>query len=389
MDAAEAAFPRDVDPSRVGDLVPPGHLDSFGESGKGQARSIGARGFVWPETFPTLKAGQRDAQKILAFLKRANMDGEIYWLRHLTTPGSGLSPNGVARENLVKSAAMDTDAGSGVVEDFAIFAQETGWTFTVHATSGSQKFDADGTGANGDRGEVAQIILRVYPGDTILASVNGWLSSGSTDLQGRIVLQFVDASGTNIAGAPVETFTTDASGVRHVVSATAPDEAHYLRLRVGGQLTAAGGSGSVFARDARVIRAASDPSTWTNPHVDGANQTGDTLQIAGLPTSTTGVYRTGDLLRIGGAGQDVSSAEQSEIAHVFLVADDVDSDGSGVAQVPIRPQIITTAPSPEDGAPIRSENVRLRAKLVDIQGEPRTSELDLLQGLQVRHREMV
>lgn len=61
------------------------------------------------------------------------------------------------------------------------------------------------------------------------------------------------------------------------------------------------------------------------PLVNGAGQTGATINIDGLPSSTAGVYLAGDFLAIGG--------------ELKMVAADVNSNGSGQAAVTFEPPL--------------------------------------------------
>lgn len=61
------------------------------------------------------------------------------------------------------------------------------------------------------------------------------------------------------------------------------------------------------------------------PLVNGAGQTGATINVDGLPVSTTGVYLAGDFLGIGG--------------ELKMVAADVNSNGSGQAAVTFEPPL--------------------------------------------------
>ncbi len=70
------------------------------------------------------------------------------------------------------------------------------------------------------------------------------------------------------------------------------------------------------------------------PVVAGASQTGESLNVSGLPTSATGYLLAGDYIQIGSG---VS-------ARLKKVLDDVDSDGSGLATMVLWPPV-RTAPS--------------------------------------------
>ena len=75
------------------------------------------------------------------------------------------------------------------------------------------------------------------------------------------------------------------------------------------------------------------------PLVNGASQTGNTLNIDALPVSTTGVFLAGDFIQLGtGAG-----------SRLYKVLDNADSDGSGQAALTIAPKIVV---SPADNSSV-------------------------------------
>jgi len=75
------------------------------------------------------------------------------------------------------------------------------------------------------------------------------------------------------------------------------------------------------------------------PVVDGAAQTGEALNVTGLPTSVTGYLLEGDYIQLG----------TGITARLKKVLDDVDSDGSGDATMNLWPPIRT--------APVNSSTV--------------------------------
>lgn len=88
------------------------------------------------------------------------------------------------------------------------------------------------------------------------------------------------------------------------------------------------------------------------PVVDGGSQTGNTLNIRGLPTGITNVIREGDLINLGTAGS----------TRLYRVLDNVNSDGSGEASLTIWPSLRT---SPTDGDSITYQNPKLLLRLDD------------------------
>lgn len=81
------------------------------------------------------------------------------------------------------------------------------------------------------------------------------------------------------------------------------------------------------------------------PTVDGAGQTGDSLDTTGWPASTTGVVLEGDVMRLG------SEADTNFVR----AASDVDSDGSGNATIPLTVQIGSDN-EPSNGATVHTDH---------------------------------
>ncbi len=89
--------------------------------------------------------------------------------------------------------------------------------------------------------------------------------------------------------------------------------------------------------------------------VDGASQTGTTLNTKLWSNNITNVVRAGDLLKISG------------IQRSFEVTDDANSNGSGLAAVNINPAIYVGG-SPANSAAITNTGVTLNAIILDMQG---------------------
>tara|TARA_R100000278_G_scaffold115010_1_gene93734 strand:+ start:28 stop:654 length:627 start_codon:yes stop_codon:yes gene_type:complete len=88
--------------------------------------------------------------------------------------------------------------------------------------------------------------------------------------------------------------------------------------------------------------ASSAPGT---PLVNGASQTGDTLNIDGLPASATGYLKAGDYIQLGSAAT----------SQLYKVLDDADSNASGEASLTIWPDLRS---SPADNATVVVSNAR-------------------------------
>lgn len=86
------------------------------------------------------------------------------------------------------------------------------------------------------------------------------------------------------------------------------------------------------------------------PVVNGADQTGNTLVVDGLPLSTTGYLLAGDYIQLG----------SGSTATLHKVLTQVDSDGTGEATLDIWPNIVT---APADNATVTVSNAKGRFRL--------------------------
>ena len=84
-------------------------------------------------------------------------------------------------------------------------------------------------------------------------------------------------------------------------------------------------------------------SSAGTPVVNGASQTGDTLNIDGVPASQTGYLKAGDYIQLGTTSN----------ARIYKVLDDADSNGSGEVALTIYPDLRST---PSDGATVVVSN---------------------------------
>jgi hypothetical protein len=88
------------------------------------------------------------------------------------------------------------------------------------------------------------------------------------------------------------------------------------------------------------------------PQVDGGGQTGDTLDVKGLPNSVTGVVKAGDYINLGSGAN----------TKLHKVLDDADSNGSGEATLNIWPSLRV---SPNDSDSVIYQNVKLLCRMTD------------------------
>jgi len=92
-------------------------------------------------------------------------------------------------------------------------------------------------------------------------------------------------------------------------------------------------------------------SANTAPTVNGASQTGNTLAMTGAPVSETNYFKAGDFLQLQANGDD---------ARVYMVLQDVSTDGGGAVTADIWPDLYT---SPTNGSTVTVLNPRGAFKL--------------------------
>ena len=81
------------------------------------------------------------------------------------------------------------------------------------------------------------------------------------------------------------------------------------------------------------------------PVVNGASQTGNELDVDGLPASAAGYLKAGDYIQLG----------SGSTARLYKVLDDVNSNASGEATITVWPDLRS---SPSDGAAIVVSNAK-------------------------------
>lgn len=347
-------MPRYVPASGASNDETPAGAMRRAQAGPLQARDYDRAGRAWEETYPLLNARDSQHMELLTRLQWFRGRSKLFWIDHPLLPGSGLAPNGTGEENLLRSAAMDTDTNAdGVVDSFI---ESTVGSATLTLDNAAQKMhDADTGAANSPN--IRQRILRIFPGDQITVSVEYETANLVGNTEARVFLRWSDGSFQTILPG-----LTQAGPVRVSHTVTAPAGVDSVDVWYQLREFAASDTGDVWFRKARLLRASSDPATWANPHVSGAGQTGDTLATAGWPPSTT-VMRAGDLFRVGGSGATVAAAETDEVVRSFKVLEDVVSDGSGNATLSIDPPIFSGLTVP-DGAALRLRGVRLKAGII-------------------------
>lgn len=91
--------------------------------------------------------------------------------------------------------------------------------------------------------------------------------------------------------------------------------------------------------------------TWAGtPVVNGASQTGDTLDIKGLTAGVTGIIKAGDYFNLGSGAN----------LRLYKILDDADSNGSGLTTVNIWPSLRS---SPADEAEVTFTDVKILLRM--------------------------
>lgn len=359
-------LPRNIEPMRTTVLGTPGTLRSVGHSGRVQLRAHAQVGRTWSETWPPLRAGDPDAQRLLAFLDEAWNRALIFEADHLLTPGSGRPHLGVGAENLVRSAGMDTDtSGDGVADDFV---SNGAGPFSV-TPGAKQTITGDGADSH-----VFQKIFSIREGDTITFSVDAKNEQEPVFGNALIQIIFQREDNSNIASI-VGDFTTNLAFSRLSMTEIAPSETDNILVRCMANVNDPSGSVVVSFRSAHVTHGVNFPlfPDWTNPHVDGGGQTGEDLNTAGWESSTSGVLRAGDFIRIG----------DQTLMHKVL--NDVSSDAAGSATLRLNPLVRT---APFDGDVLRLEQNRFRAIVSGWPDRPQAQALDYYEGLRISYTEV-
>lgn len=109
-------FPRTTKPEEIGGLEPKAPLKSRGQSGGQQIRNITQAGWRWVETFSMLQSGDVNDEAIMTSIMEGLNRGQDFNLKHLLTPGSGLSPMGTGTSGVTVSGSQ---SGSSIAT--------TGW----------------------------------------------------------------------------------------------------------------------------------------------------------------------------------------------------------------------------------------------------------------------
>lgn len=106
------------------------------------------------------------------------------------------------------------------------------------------------------------------------------------------------------------------------------------------------------------------------PVVDGAGQTGNSLDTRGWTVSTTGILKAGDYIQIGD--------------YMYKVLNDADSDSGGLTTLDIWPSLRS---APADGASITTSNCKTLMRLTSNIVEWETDQVPHYRGLTITCRE--
>lgn len=104
--------------------------------------------------------------------------------------------------------------------------------------------------------------------------------------------------------------------------------------------------------------------------INGGSQTGDTISTSGWPVSTSNVVEAGDLLRLG------------SIDKTFEAYANVDSDGSGNADIKINPFILDSN-ALSDGDSVTTTDVEVYALLDEEPSIPESTNVFYYDGIQL------
>jgi len=110
------------------------------------------------------------------------------------------------------------------------------------------------------------------------------------------------------------------------------------------------------------------------PLVNGASQTGSSLDTDGWPASTSGVLKAGDIIKVAG------------IPYILDVTADADSDSGGNATLSISPPIFSGG-SPADDAVITYTGVKYKCVIAEPPNIPRGARF--VAGLRIVFREVI
>lgn len=108
-----AVFPRTYGLTGSTAFGVPAGLRRITNSGKVNVRAGTMRGRVWSETYEPMFMGSVDAEAFLSWVRWAWNTQSVFTIKHQTTPGSGLSPNGTGTGGVTVSGAGQS--GSSIV----------------------------------------------------------------------------------------------------------------------------------------------------------------------------------------------------------------------------------------------------------------------------------
>lgn len=328
----------------------PSALSSWGESGKGQFRSVQNMGRTWDEIYPLLDASNANVRALLEAINRSMREGVLWDVQHPYwharkgvgggSPVVGSQPHQVWQFDSSATGYVDetADANSSGANDWALFP------------AGAGDADAALVGFPVKFGRLSVNVGTAGVG-TYTVVWEYWNGSAWTALSG-----VTDGTGAfKTAGTNNVTFTIPSNWALSSVNGSA--QLYYVRAK----------------RDSGTVT--TDPlgtQCWVRDKVFGSS-----LVIEGASVSTSSWLKQGDIIKVAGG------------AVVLDVTADVATDAAGRAVVPISPPIFT-GQTPADGAVVTIDPsaIYFKAYLVGVSEFPQMDSTQFISpGLTLTFRE--
>jgi len=185
--------------------------------------------------------------------------------------------------------------------------------------------------------------LGVAAGDSLSCSMDLKTSGGGSD-QARIIIAFFDVDEGFISQISVVGTLSITTYETVTASITIPSGAVFVSVQADNNLNS---GTSIFSKQAILTKTSTAQTFVPYLKVNGASQTGTSINIKACPISTIGFLRQGDPIQI--------------VDQWYEVTQRADSDASGLATVDILPAIRT---SPPDSEPVIVRNQTMLAQLV-------------------------
>jgi len=167
-------------------------------------------------------------------------------------------------------------------------------------------------------------------GDPILFVSSIWTSGGGSD-QVRIQLIFFDKDRVVIQQNSVSGTIGQPTPERKTITTTIPAGTVFIGVEADDEPN---NGATYFTQTAVLIKGTVEPTFKSSLRINGASQTGTSLNIDNAPTSENGVLRRGALIQIE--------------TQFYEIAQRADSDGSGELTIEVRPAIKAAHPDNEE-----------------------------------------